>query len=80
MPIVPDVGIFASYDLVALDQACVDAVNKQPIMPGSMLDEKEEHGWDHFHDVSPDTAWEAALKRAEDLGLGTRAYRLVEVK
>lgn len=80
VPIVPDVGIFASYDLVALDQACVDAVNKQPIMPGSMLDEKEEHGWDHFHDVSPDTDWEAALKRAEDLGLGTRAYRLVEVK
>ncbi len=31
LPIVPDVGMFASFDPVALDQACVDAVNKQPV-------------------------------------------------
>lgn len=80
LPIVPDVGMMASYDLVALDQACVDKVNAQPPMPGSMLDEKEEKSWDHFHDISPDTDWEAALKRAEEMGLGSRSYEIVEVK
>ncbi len=29
--IVPDVGMFASFDPVALDVACADAVNKQPV-------------------------------------------------
>lgn len=80
VPIVPDVGMLASYDLVALDQACVDKVNAQPVMPGSLLDETKEKTWDHFHDIAPDTDWEAALVRAERMGLGTRQYELVEVK
>lgn len=33
--IVPDVGMFASFDPVALDQACADAVNKQPAIKNS---------------------------------------------
>ena len=37
IPIVPDVGMFASFDPVALDVACADAVNKQPVIPGSLL-------------------------------------------
>ncbi|KAF1683817.1 DUF362 domain-containing protein [Veillonella sp. R32] len=80
VPIVPDVGIMASYDLVALDQACVDKVNAQPPMPGSMLAEAPEKSWDHFHTIAPETDWEAALVRAEQLGLGSRSYTIVEVK
>lgn len=38
IPIVPNVGMFASFDPVALDQECADAVNKQPVMEGSQLD------------------------------------------
>ena len=41
VPIVPDVGMFASFDPIALDQACADAVNAQPSMPGSVLDERD---------------------------------------
>ena len=37
-PIVPDVGMFASFDPVALDRACADAVNNQPVCKGSVLD------------------------------------------
>ena len=40
LPIVPDVGMFASFDPIALDQACADAVNAQPSVPGSILDER----------------------------------------
>lgn len=46
--IVPDVGMFASFDPVALDQACADAVNKQPAIKNSLLD---KHGHTH-HDHS----------------------------
>lgn len=80
IPIVPDVGMFASSDLVALDQACADKVNAQPIMPGSVLDgHKHTHG-DYFTAMFHDVDWEAALNHAEELGLGSREYTLVEVK
>ena len=40
MPILPDVGMFASFDPVALDQACVDACNAQQPMRGSLLENR----------------------------------------
>ena len=40
VPIVPNVGMFASFDPVALDIACADAVNRQPVIAGSILSEK----------------------------------------
>ena len=36
-PIIPDVGMFASFDPVALDQACADACNNMPVLPDSQL-------------------------------------------
>ena len=33
--IIPNVGMFASFDPVALDMACADAVNAQPPLPGA---------------------------------------------
>ena len=44
MPILPDVGMFASFDPVALDQACVDACLKQQPIPGSLLDDRMHAG------------------------------------
>lgn len=78
-PIVPDVGMFASFDPVALDQACVDAVNAQPVSRGSLLEEVEHVHHDHFADVSPDTNWKSCLEHAEKLGLGTRKYELIQI-
>ena len=43
MAVVPDIGMLASFDPVALDQACADLCNAMPINPGSVLD-------DNFHD------------------------------
>ncbi len=40
IPIVPDIGMFASFDPVALDMACADAVNRQMPVCGSLLDEQ----------------------------------------
>lgn len=44
IPVVPDVGMFASFDPVALDVACADAVNRQPICEGSALSRVEHTG------------------------------------
>jgi uncharacterized Fe-S center protein len=80
MPIVPDVGMFASFDPVALDMACADAVNKQPVMLGSLLSEKEHKHHDHFTDVTPETNWMVTLDHAVKMGLGSKEYELIEVK
>lgn len=80
LPIVPDVGMFASFDPVALDQACVDAVNKQPVYPGSLLSESDQSTQDRFTDTHPDTNWESCLEHAEKIGIGTRSYELITVK
>ena len=78
--IVPDVGFFASFDPVALDVACADAVNRQPVIGNSVLgDHQHICEGDHFHKVSPNTNWMSCVKHAEKLGLGTREDELIEV-
>ena len=74
--IVPNVGMFASFDPVALDMACVDAVNAQPVMRGSAADGGDAHDHDHFHRIHPETDWMSCLEHAEKIGIGTRAYEL----
>ena len=78
-PIVPNIGMFASFDPVALDQACADAVNRQKPLADSVLAEHGDHHHDHFKDVSPETNWELQLDHAVKIGLGTREYELVTV-
>ena len=80
LPIVPDVGMFASFDPVALDMACADACNAQPEVPGSRLAEMGKGHGDHFNDNHPDTNWRSCLEHAEKIGLGQMAYELIEVK
>lgn len=79
LPIIPDVGIFASFDPVAIDMACADACNKQPVMPGSYLAEKDHHTHDHFTNTHPETNWEVCIDHAVKLGLGSKEYELIEV-
>lgn len=83
--IVPNVGMFASFDPVALDVACADAVNAQPVLSNSQLSEalekdQEKHCHDHFHSIFPDTNWESAIEHAVKIGIGNREYELVTVK
>ena len=78
--IVPDVGFFASFDPVALDTACADAVNRQPIIEGTLLAESDHQGHDHFGAVSPTTNWRSCIEHAKKIGIGTDEYELIEVK
>ena len=90
-PIVPDIGMFASFDPVAIDQACIDAALAQPAMPDTELTESrakleaaghldEEHAHDHFYVTHPDTDWKSMIEHGEKIGLGTSSYELIEVK
>ncbi|HTP66359.1 MAG TPA: DUF362 domain-containing protein [Geobacteraceae bacterium] len=78
-PIVGDIGICASTDPVALDQACADLVNAAPGNPCSALKTGLEPGGDKFRGVHPDVDWEVQLQHAEKLGLGKREYQLVRI-
>ena len=77
--IVPNVGMFASFDPVALDMACVDAVNAQPLIRGTAAEDGDHDDHDHFHRMHPGTDWMACLEHAEKLGLGSREYELVKI-
>lgn len=84
-PILPDVGIFASFDPVALDQACVDACLHATPMPNSQLsDNLADPHWhphhDNFLDSNPNVRWKETLEHAEKIGLGTREYELIKMK
>lgn len=81
VPIVPNVGMFASFDPVALDQACADAVLAQtPMRNSAAFDENCDcSDKDIFHAVHPDTEWQVCLEHAEKLGLGTREYELIKI-
>ena len=78
-PIVPDIGILASDDPVALDQACADLVNQQEGFKNSALVTGHEPGGDKFRGVHPEVDWEIQLAHAEKMGLGRRSYELITV-
>lgn len=78
-PIVGDIGILASADPVAIDQASVDLVNAQPILPNSHLSGRDPEPQDKFRAVYPKIDWEHQLDYAETVGLGRRAYELIRV-
>ena len=88
--IIPDIVIFASFDPIALDKACIDAVNSAPVIQGSALgdsagDAKEspcncDGKRDHFRFVHPSTNWRSQIEHGEAIGLGSGNYELVTVK
>ncbi len=83
-PIVPDLGIAASFDPVALDKACADIVTNAPAAQSSnILTAKHPHehleGKDKFKLLHPETDWLSGLKHAEKLGMGTMDYELITI-
>ena len=72
-PILPDIGMFASFDPLALAP-----------MPNSQLsDNLKKAGFvdhhDHFKNSTPESEWRSCLEHAEKIGLGSRKYTLIRV-
>ena len=67
-PDLHDIGILASTDPVALDQACMDLVYEQKDGDGASLVQRIESR-NGLH----------TLEHAEEIGLGSREYQLVMI-
>ena len=76
--IVPDIGVLASSDVVAIDQAAYDLVAQARGAERS-LGEGMESGQDKFRAVSGIDGT-IAMRYAEEMGLGTRQYELVAME
>jgi len=79
-PIVPDLGILASTDPVALDQACADLVNQARGLSGTAMQNGHQPGGDKFRGVYPKIDWEVQLEHGVKIGLGRREYELVPLE
>ena len=83
-PILPDIGMLASFDPVALDQACADlCLAAEPVRNSQLGDHLAQQDWHHHHDPfldnHPNTSWRETLAHAEKIGLGTREYELIRM-
>ncbi len=79
VPFVPDIGIVASRDPVAVDQASADLVNAAEGIADSALKAGHAAGEDKFRGMRPHIDWAHQLRYAEEIGLGTRRYELHEL-
>lgn len=87
LPILPNIGMLASFDPVALDQCCSDLCMNAPVVPGSQRDlelqkikaESRTAPADTWRQSNPNVEWETALERAEEIGLGSREYKMIKM-
>ena len=84
-PIIPNIGMLASFDPLALDQACVDLCNAAtPFKNGQIGDNMSAPGFVNYYDTfknsRPTTDYKACLEHAEKIGVGTRSYELITIK
>ncbi|MDC7124695.1 MAG: DUF362 domain-containing protein [Spirochaetales bacterium] len=83
-PILPNIGMFVSFDPLALDQACVDAcLNAEPLPHCQLSDNMSKKDFvdkhDHFTNSTPESEWKTCLEHAEKIGLGTRSYDVIKM-
>ncbi len=80
-PLIPNIGMAASFDPVALDQACSDLCQKANRFSNTRITDNVARGLkiteDLWHDSEPNSVWKETLSHAEKIGLGTRNYTLI---
>lgn len=78
--LVPDVGIVAATDVVAIEQASLDLIRVEDFIPSSLPESmellKEGHLFERIHATDP----YLQVACAAELGLGSRQYRLEVVE
>jgi uncharacterized Fe-S center protein len=79
-PLVPDVGILGSRDMVAIEKASLDLLDADEVLPNSLPKGRElgpkGHLFERIHYKDPFVQ----LRALERHGLGTQRYELVEVE
>ncbi len=77
--IVPDIGILASTDPVAIDAAAYDLVNQQTGFADTRLNAHHHRGEDKFTGMRANTDGYAQIRYAEELGMGNPKYELIRI-
>jgi uncharacterized Fe-S center protein len=77
--VVPDIGILASTDPVAIDAASYDLVNRQLGLHDSFLNSNYREGEDKFKGMRHLTDGYLQVRYAEKIGLGSAVYQLREI-
>ncbi len=77
VPVIPNVGMFASFDPVALDEACAEMCSRMPRNPNAAFEDASSD--DLFHAVHTVTHWQDQTEHGEKIGLGSREYELIEI-
>lgn len=78
IPIISDIGILSSRDVVAIDKASLDLVNKAVGINGTVADKRNALEGDKFGKIwNIDSSIQ--LRRASELGLGSLEYKIREV-
>jgi len=77
--LVPDIGIMAGDDIVAVERACIDAIKHENLLPNSLpvgveLGDKG-HLFERIHGKNP----YIQLEELERLGLGSHEYEFEEI-
>jgi len=77
-PVIPNLGVFASRDMVALDTAALDMADRAPGIPGSQAEEREvmEPGAEKFTGIIGRSQW-VTVNTCSRLGVGSKEYELV---
>ncbi len=82
--LVPDIGILASFDPVAIDHASVELINAANVIEenvGGKSDYNLNYSKrDKFKMVHSNLDWKIQLKYGQEIGLGNMDYELIEVK
>lgn len=78
-PIIPDIGISASQDIVAAEAMNIDLINKAPGAPYSTAEKYDwKSGDDKFKSINGRNPW-TAVQTMEKYGLGSSKYKMIEV-
>lgn len=80
-PITPDIGVFASKDIVAIDTAILDMIDAAPSYPGALeqVEGGYQRGQDKYHLSHPwGTSPRYQLTAGQKNGMGTMDYELIK--
>ncbi|NOZ58509.1 MAG: DUF362 domain-containing protein [Euryarchaeota archaeon] len=79
-PIVPDIGVLASRDALAIDRASLDLIEGSQGLENTLLSEESRaRGARKFESLFEDLDTRVQLLEAQRLALGSAEYRLIEV-
>jgi len=78
-PVIPNLGVLASRDMIAIDVATLDLSDRAPGISGSMAEEKEvmEPGAEKFTGIVGMSQWVTA-NAAAGRGVGSKDYELIQ--